>query len=89
MVAEPLERPRERRQSFARQAGMRCGSQAFQRFLWEEGYAVAPNREAATDAVREFCGVESRRELVAGTEAGAHWDMLEGLYQVWLAAVEG
>jgi hypothetical protein len=87
MVAEvALEKPRG--QSFARQAGMRCSSEAFQRFLFEEGYAVALSREAATDAVREFCGVESRREIVAGTEAADHWRLLEDQFQLWMSGYE-
>lgn len=76
--------------SYAQRIAMLCGEPSFQRFL-EETYAVrdysfgTTAAEGAAQAVRERCGVDSRREIIEGTEAGRRWRDLEAEYQSWMA----
>ena len=66
------------------QAGMRCGEEAFQRFLSEEyGYAVS-DADIAADVVRQLCGVKSRSDLATDPGAAEIWSALNSAFEVWM-----
>jgi len=62
--------------SYAKQLGMLCGDTLFWRFLHkqlrERGMTSIhiTSEDDAADGVRYLCGVQSRRDAIAGTEAG-------------------
>lgn len=66
--------------SYAEQAGIRCGEPAFQKFIGEmhDGYGDT------AENVRDFCDVESRRDIKRDTDAGRRWEALEAKYRLWL-----
>lgn len=83
---KPAPRPRrpvapEKR--LAQQAGIACADPVFQRFLVETDHIASPSEEAATMAVRHFCEVSSRSELIPGTPEGEKWDALHSRYTAW------
>jgi hypothetical protein len=56
---------------FVKQAGIRCNDPQFQHWL------AVRSAEAAADAVRKFCGVESRSALKRDTVPGAAWQRMD------------
>ncbi len=70
----------------AQQAGIACADLMFQHYLVEEGMISEPNETLASIAVRQFCEVESRREIVLGTPAADKWDQLHGRFLTWKLA---
>lgn len=60
------------------QAALRCNDKEFQHFL------SVNNPEKAAQAVREECGVSSRRDLKPGTPGAKAWLSLEQTFQAWL-----
>ena len=86
------QQPRERRPlaelPLAAQAAILGQGPAFWRFLNERhGYGVSSPDEAA-EAVREICGVSSRRDLLRGSDAGARFFELKGNFDVYMSGVE-
>lgn len=65
----------------SQQAAMRCDDTNFQWFLSSKDYW--PPRTEIADAVRELCGVPSRREIIKNTPAGDRWEQIEREYQSW------
>lgn len=55
----------------SQQAAIRCGEHDFQTFLG------VLNAQEAAEAVREICGVSSRKDILLGTPAAAHWKQLD------------
>lgn len=70
----------------SQQAAMRCGELGFQRFVKERTRGVF-DYETSPDAVavyvRNWCNVESRSDIVAGTIAGDLWKELDDAYFGW------
>lgn len=70
----------------AQQAGIACNERAFRRFLVDEKLAVQEaldDAEKAADAVRHYCGVDSRSKLAPGSQAARKWADLHRDYQTW------
>lgn len=69
----------------AQQAALRCNEPAFWRFLNErKGYA-AQSADDAAEAVRDWCGVESRSDLNIVQGSGrSRWHVLNGEFEVWM-----
>lgn len=82
VVSEPANQSAERRPfaslPFAQQAGIRCEDAVFKRFIQEQH-----GSDDAAHIVRTICRVNSRSEIVKGTEVGNRWLMLESAYEVW------
>lgn len=93
--AEPLER---KPMALSSKVALACQSPTFQAFLrsarrpgWTEMHALlgeetgdAPTNEWITVAlVRRICRVQSRSEIIPGTEAGRLWSDLEAQYHDW------
>ncbi|WP_342643485.1 hypothetical protein [Rhodoligotrophos ferricapiens] len=75
----PLEAPQKSR---TRRAAFLCHDVRFRAFLNETYQMNVSNAEEAAQAVRDFCGVSSRRYLDYNTEASSRWD---SLYERWKA----
>jgi len=78
--------------SFAQRAGILCCETRFHVFLterhrdiaWQASEKADTATEAASFALRDLCGVDSRKELIAGTPAGRRFQELEAEYAAWL-----
>ena len=66
--------------SLAQQAGALCANAVFQIFL------DCQSEEECANAVRGLCGVKSRSEIRAGTEAGEAWLDLVQRFHGWQEA---
>lgn len=64
-------------------AGILCADKAFQRFLVEADCAVDVNEEAATESLRQYCGVSSRKEIMPGTDAATHFEAMHARFLGW------
>lgn len=67
----------------SQQAAIRCGDEAFGKFM--EGMIYGTGIDTPADAVRHWCRVDSRSKIIAGTPVGDSWTELEAKYQAWLA----
>lgn len=70
----------------AQQAGICCNDPVFWRFLTEV-YTYAPASEPdAAEAVRDLCGIGSRKELIPGSPAASQWMKIESRFTAWKLA---
>lgn len=69
----------------AQQAALACNDPVFQAFIQEE-FGGQKGADAAADAVRLECEVDTRAELDRNRRAAARWDDLHGRYLGWRAA---
>jgi hypothetical protein len=60
------------------QVGIRCSDALFQEFMGVE------LEVGAAEAVRAKCAVDSRKDIIEGSPAGAIWKQIERQYQSWL-----
>ena len=67
----------------SQQAGMRCNEPAFWGFLYDK-YDSAQGTDAASNFVRDFCGVKTRADILEGTRAAQKWADLDREYTAWL-----
>lgn len=58
-----------------------CQDELFQRFMIVEG--KARDEADVPDAVRVYCGVKSRAEIVPGSHPADKWDRLLSRYVAW------
>jgi hypothetical protein len=72
----------------AQRAGILCAELPFRKFLEGEINEPVLSEEAAATALRKFCGVSSRSEIVVGTEEGHRFEQLLGRYEGWKADIE-
>lgn len=84
----PRPAPEKPRRTFdelplAQQAALKCSDEAFQRFMVEM-HEAEPGDDGAAEAVRAYCGVASRSEIKAGTQAAGCWRDLLGRYRLWM-----
>ena len=79
---EPVQQEKPKGKSYAQKAGICCNEPAFRQFLMESELLHPEGDPAA--AIRFVCAVESRSELIEGTEAGETWRNLYLDYQNWL-----
>jgi len=77
-MREPLPHPmekRERRQfcdlPYSQQAGIKSDDLTFA--LWMSHLPVGKECESAAEAIRAYCGVESRADIRPGTKAAERW----------------
>lgn len=93
-VSQPETVRKERRaftdMPYAQQAAIRCQEPSFQQYVkaqaptaWDSmarrgSTASAP--EIAAQLVRDWCRVESRSEIVKGTQAGDNWEHIEAAF---------
>lgn len=82
--------PVRRAHSYAKQAGIFCQDMTFQSFvIWKTGGAWpgVSDKKALSERtafyVRQWCNVNSRSELIAGTPVGNAWEKLTAEYEVW------
>ena len=68
----------------AAQAALLGQGAAFWRFLTEETAYEAVDARDAAEAIREFCGVISRRDIRPGTEAAEKFRELKAQFQAWM-----
>lgn len=66
--------------SFAQQAGMLCNDPSFQKFMKE---TTDFTHGDVPLMVRQFCGVESRKDILPGTSAATMWIALISDYRAW------
>ena len=87
------DKPRQRMAdlSRAKQAGILCGEEWFQRFLIRQyDMPIVGGQPLTADAavfVRDFCKVTSRAHLDTFSEAGALWDRLRSDYDAWAGRI--
>jgi hypothetical protein len=72
--------PVRARNRLAQRAGMLCNDPLFVRYLWAEGRIDEQDKDLAAAYVREFCGVNSRADILPGTEAATRLDLLESAF---------
>jgi hypothetical protein len=69
------------------QAALLCDREAFQRFMRERlSYRNVSDVDTAAEALREWCNVKSRSELLPGTDAASLFFKLKGEFDVWMRA---
>lgn len=64
---------------FSQQAGIKSSDLKFQ--LWLSNLPVGKESEDAASAIRAFCGVETRANIIPGTRAGDRWIELLRMYE--------
>ncbi len=57
----------------------------FWRYLSEYKKAYCPDENEAANWIREICNVESRKNIISGSEAATMFDLLESSYVAWKA----
>ena len=67
--------------SLAQRVALQCRDELFQRFLIVEG--KARDEIDVPDAVRAYCGVKSRSEILPGSLPAEKWDRLMSRYVAW------
>lgn len=72
----------------AQQAGIMCGEPPFWKFLKEEHNYDVNSQNDAAEAVRDFCGVTSRRDIAAEHRTRMIWHSLVEAYRLWQRAPE-
>jgi len=74
---QPIEPPELKagREAVARAAQL-CKLPRFQKWLVSCGHALEASEEAAADAIREVCGIDSRSDLKGNADARAYFDEL-------------
>lgn len=91
-ASEPVKPAKERRRwselEPKTQAGIRCNEPSFQAFCGDLGYLNINDAAAAAKVVHELCWVNSRAEIIPGSQAEKHWENLESQYLSWLKAAE-
>lgn len=65
----------------AQQAAIRCGELDFRRYLHRHHRLPVSSQDEAAQQVREWCGVESRRELNTNSIARDIWRRLDADYR--------
>lgn len=86
--ADPKERPEKKswqEMPPVQQAGMLCDDPLFQKFMRETSEFTHNDIPLM---VRQHCGVESRKGILPGTDAGNKWDSLVSDYRAWVREVE-
>jgi hypothetical protein len=85
MTALRISRPRQSLPELPlpQQAGIVCGDRRFWRFLLERKGELVIDADQAARAVRDLCGVGSRRDFVPGTAPGEAWAELLADFQIW------
>lgn len=97
--AQPLAEPQERKPlSLASKVAIACGEPSFATFLRQGAHAQrwaswqghasgwqkpASYADVAALVVRDLCGVTSRSEIVAGSNAESVWRSIEADYHHW------
>jgi hypothetical protein len=88
---KPVEKPKEKRDySLPQRVAMVCNEPAFEKFLCETEFEdrFMPDKDQVATHVRYLCGVDSRSEILPGTEAARKWDELHGKYLGWQRGME-
>lgn len=79
---EPIAGPETRDGILAvQQAATLCKNERFQKWLVSEMLAVKPAEQDAIEAVREYCGIESRAELKTNEVARKIWNKLKDNFE--------
>lgn len=68
------------------QAGICAGDPVFQEFLYEQNNISSKDEETTAMWIRGACGVESRAEIIPGTQAAKLWDEIYGEFLAWKLA---
>ena len=82
--AEQKERRRFNELPAASQIAIACQTDTFREYLSICKGVHLPGEESCDAWVKSFLGVQSKTEVVPGSEAFAKWTELHGSYQVWL-----
>lgn len=86
-IAKP-EAPKERRPfselPYSQQAAMRCQEPGFREFLMQRGAVGIFNADDAAQPLRNACAVNSRAEIIKGTDAGRLWEQLDAEYYAFM-----
>ncbi len=73
----------EKPKSYAQRAAIMCENAAFGKYM-DRRFGVSDHGETTADILRSFCNVESRKQIVEGSEAGRRFLELEADYGNWL-----
>jgi hypothetical protein len=69
----------------AAQIAMSCSSPSFREYLRDHKCGFLPDDKDACDKwLKGYLGIQSKTEVVPGSEAFALWNDLRGSYEVWL-----
>ena len=77
------ETPKEKPKSFAQQAVMLSHDEDFWNFLNNTRGEFIVNALKADTYIKEYCGIRSKAELVAGSTAGDRFKALQRDFQYW------
>jgi hypothetical protein len=82
---EPVEGRRFHQMPAASQIAMACQTGTFREYIRLMHYAnLEDSAEACDRWIKRHLGIESKREVTAGSETFAEWTMLYGNYLTWL-----
>lgn len=70
----------KRERTLPEKVGMRCCDRRFQRWVGEKYGLPSVSEDEAASYVRDHCNVNSRTQILPGTEAARKWDVIEGMY---------
>jgi hypothetical protein len=67
-----------------KRAGILSNDPLFHKYLEHMQFEGPPvTKEKAADYIRKYCGVESRKDIIPGTQAATRLDLLESSYVGW------
>jgi len=82
-VDHAMKRDQDLPQNLARQAGILCKDQMFQKFLVESGEIFDTNEDDATDWLRDAVSIKSRSELQTNQQAARQFLLLNQEFLTW------
>lgn len=86
VAASRAHKPVDPSKRLAQRAGILSGNDLFHKW-WNEnapiGAGPITDKEEAANAIREYCRVESRADIIPGSEAATRFDLLESAFVCW------
>jgi len=82
-IDQAMNRSQDLPQNLARQAGILCKDQIFQKFLLEGGEIFDMNEDDATDWLRDAVSIKSRAELQTNQQAARQFLLINQEFLTW------
>jgi hypothetical protein len=82
-IDQAMNRSQDLPQNLARQAGILCKDQMFQKFLLESGEIFDTNEDDATDWLRDAVSIKSRAELQTNQQAVRQFLLINQEFLTW------
>lgn len=69
--------------NYTAEAAIKCGEPLFQQFLADATQHTVTNKEQAAEAFRQYCQIESRKELNTSDKAAQRWQTIKKWFKQW------